>query len=106
MLASGAMWISGDLLHLAYPQDPPCALVYYLDYPGRRIQRRLPGRAGGAPRASVDSHGRLGRAGYFLAFAGAALAFLGHAASGIFPQNGTLGSLFRTPASVSWSASS
>jgi hypothetical protein len=52
MLASGAMWKVGDLLHLAYPQDPPCALVYYLDYLGRRIQRRLPGRAGGAPRAS------------------------------------------------------
>jgi hypothetical protein len=45
----------------------------------------------------VKSYGRLGRAGFFLAFAGAALAFVGQATSGIFPQNDTLGWLFSDP---------
>jgi hypothetical protein len=36
-------------------------------------------------------------AGFLLAFTGAALALVGQATSGIFPQNGTLGWLFSDP---------
>ena len=42
-------------------------------------------------------YGRLGGAGFLLASAGAALALVGQATSGIFPQNGALGWLFGDP---------
>ena len=45
----------------------------------------------------VDSYGQPGREGFFLAFAGAALAFVGQATSGISPQNSTLAWLFSDP---------
>jgi uncharacterized membrane protein len=45
----------------------------------------------------MEGYGRLGRVGFFLAFAGVALAFVGQAQSAIFPHNGTLGWLFSDP---------
>lgn len=100
-LGSGALWIAGGLLHLAYPQDPPGALGYYLNYLGTAIfSAAYLGVLGGLVGLHVrqmDSYGQLGRAGFFLAFVGAALAFVGQATSGIFPQNDTLGWLFSDP---------
>ena len=100
-LASGVLWIAGGLLHLAYPQDPPGALGYYLNYLGTAIFSAaylgVLGGLVGLHARQKDSYGRLGRAGFFLAFAGAALAFVGQATSGIFPHNGTLGWLFSDP---------
>lgn len=92
---------SGGLLHLAYPQDPPGALGYFLNYLGTAIFSAaylgVLGGLAGLHARQADSYGRLGRAGFFLAFVGAALAFVGQATSGIFPQNGTLGWLFSDP---------
>jgi hypothetical protein len=100
-LASGALWIAGGLLHLAYPQDPPGVLGYYLDYLGTAIFSAaylgVLGGLVGLHTRQMDSYGELGRAGFFLAFAGAALAFVGQATAGIFPQNGMLGWLFSDP---------
>ena len=100
-LASGALWIAGGLLHLAYPQDPPGALGYYLNYLGTAIfSAAYLGMLGGLVGLHVrqmDSYGRLGRVGFLLAFAGTALAFVGQATSGIFPQKSTLGWLFSDP---------
>ncbi len=100
-LASGALWIAGGLLHLAYPQDPPGALGHYLNYLGTAIfSAAYLGTLGGLVglhARQMDNYGRLGRAGFCLAFVGAALAFVGQATSGIFPQNGTLGWLFSDP---------
>ena len=100
-LASGALWIAGGLLHLAYPQDPPGALGYYLNYLGTAIfSAAYLGMLGGLVGLHVrqmDSYGRLGRVGFLLAFAGTALAFVGQATSGILPRNGTLGWLFSDP---------
>ncbi len=45
----------------------------------------------------MGSYGSLGTAGFFLTFVGAALAFVGQATSGIFPNNGALGWLFSDP---------
>ncbi len=99
--ASGALWITGGLLHLAYPQDPPGALGYYLNYLGTAIFSAaylgVLGGLVGLHARQVESYGRLGRAGFFLAFVGAALAFVGQATSGIFPHNGTLEWLFSDP---------
>ena len=97
-MVSGVLWIAGGLLHLAYPQDPPGALGYFLNYLGTAIfsgayLAMLVGLVGLHAR-QVESYGRLGTAGFFLAFAGAALAFVGQATSGIFPNNGALGWLF------------
>jgi hypothetical protein len=36
-LASGVLWIAGGLLHLVFPQDPPGALGYYLNYLGTAV---------------------------------------------------------------------
>jgi hypothetical protein len=100
-LASGALWIAGGLLHLAYPQDPPGALGYYLNYLGTAIFSAaylgVLGGLVGLHACQVDSYGRTGRAGFLLAFVGAALAFVGQATSGIFPRNGTLAWLFSDP---------
>ena len=100
-LASGALWIAGGLLHLAHPQDPPGALGYYLNYLGTAIFSAaylgMLGGLVGLHARQMDSYGRLGRAGFLLAFAGTALAFVGQSTSGIFPQNGTLGWLFSDP---------
>ena len=100
-LASGALWIAGGILHFAYPQDPPGALGYFLNYLGTAVFSAaylgMLGGLVGLHARQMDSYGRLGRAGFLLAFAGAALAFLGQATSGIFPQNGTLGWLFSDP---------
>ena len=100
-LASGALWIAGGLLHLAYPQDPPGALGYYLNYLGTAVFSAaylgMLGGLVGLHARQVESYGRLGRAGFLLAFVGAALAFVGQATSGIFPENGTLGWLFSDP---------
>jgi hypothetical protein len=100
-LASGALWIAGGILHLAYPQDPPGMLGYYLNYVGTAVfsvaYLGMLGGLVGLHARQMDSYGRLGRAGFLLAFAGAALAFVGQATSGIFPQNGTLGWLFSDP---------
>ena len=100
-LASGALWIAGGILHLAYPQDPPGTLGYFLNYLGTAVfSAAYLGMLGGLVGLHVrqmDSYGRLGRAGFLLAFGGAALAFVGQATSGIFPQNGTLGWLFSDP---------
>jgi hypothetical protein len=98
---SGALWIAGGLLHLAYPQDPPGALGYYLNYLGTAVfSAAYLGVLGGLVGLHVrqmDSYGRLGRAGFFLTSAGAALAFVGQATSGIFPRNGTLAWIFSDP---------
>jgi hypothetical protein len=100
-LASGALWIAGGLLHLAYPQDSPGMLGYYLDYLGTAIFSAaylgVLGGLAGLHARQMDSYGRLGRAGFLAAFVGAALAFVGQATSGIFPQNDTLGWLFSDP---------
>ena len=45
----------------------------------------------------MDSYGRFGRAGFFVGFAGTALAFVGQATSGIFPHNDALVWLFGDP---------
>ena len=100
-LVSGVLWIAGGLLHLAYPQDPPGALGYFLNYLGTAIfsgayLAMLVGLVGLHAR-QVESYGRLGTVGFYLAFAGAALAFVGQATSGIFPNNGALGWLFSDP---------
>lgn len=100
-LASGALWIAGGILHLAYPQDPPGTLGYFLNYLGTAVFSAaylgMLGGLVGLHARQMDSYGRLGRAGFLLAFTGAALAFVGQATSGIFPQNGTLGWLFSDP---------
>jgi hypothetical protein len=101
--ASGALWIAGGLLHLAYPQDPPGMLGYYLNYLGTAVfSAAYLGVLGGlvglhASQMTSFSYGRLGRAGFLAAFVGAALALVGQATSGIFPQNATLGWLFSDP---------
>src|SRR5215203_2718761 len=100
-LASGALWIAGGILHLAYPQDPPGMLGYFLNYLGTAVFSAaylgMLGGLAGLHARQMDSYGRLGRAGFLVAFVGAALAFVGQATSGIFPQNGTLGWLFSDP---------
>jgi len=99
--ASGALWIAGGILHLAYPQDPPGMLGYILNYLGTAVFSAaylgMLGGLVGLHARQMDSYGRLGRAGFLLAFVGGALAFVGQATSGIFPQNGTLGWLFSDP---------
>ena len=94
------MWMVGDL-HLGYPQDPSGALCYYLDYLGTTISSAAyPGILGRLVKLharQVDSYWRLGRTGFFMAFAEAALALVDQATSGIFPQNGTVGWLFSGP---------
>ena len=99
--ASGALWIAGGILHLAYPQDPPGMLGYFLNYLGTAVFSAaylgMLGGLVGLHARQTDSYGRLGRAGFLLAFVGAALAFVGQATSGIFPQNGALGWLFSDP---------
>jgi hypothetical protein len=100
-LASGALWMAGGILHLAYPQDPPGMLGYFLNYLGTAVFSAaylgMLGGLVGLHARQMDSYGKLGRAGFLLAFVGAALAFVGQATSGIFPQNGTLGWLFSDP---------
>ena len=99
--ASGALWIAGGLLHLAYPQDPPGMLGYYLNYLGTAVFSAaylgVLGGLVGLHARQMESYGWLGRAGFLAAFAGALLAFVGQATSGIFPQNATLGWLFGDP---------
>src|ERR671916_3458771 len=100
-MASGALWVAGGLLHLAFPQDPPGALGSFLNYLGTAVfSAAYLGMLGGLAvlhARQMDSYGRLGRAGFLLAFVGAALAFVGQATSGIFPRNGTLVWLFSDP---------
>jgi hypothetical protein len=100
-LVSGTLWIAGGLLHLAYPQDTPGMLGYYLNYLGTAVfsvaYLGMLGGLVGLHARQMDSYGRLGRAGFLLAFVGTLLAFVGQATSGIFPQNGTLGWLFSDP---------
>ena len=100
-MASGAFWIAGGILHLAYPQDPPGTLGYFLNYLGTAVFSAaylgMLGGLAGLHARQMDSYGRLGRAGFLLAFVGAALAFVGQATSEIFPQNGALGWLFSDP---------
>jgi hypothetical protein len=100
-LASGALWIAGGLLQLAYPQDPPGALGHFLDYLGTAVFSAvylgMLGGLVGLHARQMDSYGRLGAVGFFLAFAGTALALVGQATSGIFPHNGALGWLFADP---------
>ena len=100
-LASGVVWIAGGLLHLAYPQDPPGALGHYLDSLGTALfSAAYLGMLGGLVGLHVrqmDGYGTLGRAGFLVAFAGAALAFVGQVTSGVFPHNEALGWLFGDP---------
>ena len=100
-LASGALWIAGGILHLAYPQDPPGMLGYFLNYLGTAVFSAaylgMLGGLVGLHARQMDSYGRLGRAGFLLAFVGAALAFVGQATSGIFPHSRSLGWLFSDP---------
>ena len=100
-LASGALWIVGGLLHLAYPQDPPGMLGSFLNYLGSAVFSAaylgMLGGLVGLHARQVDNYERLGTVGFLLAFVGGALAFVGQATSGIFPQNGTLGWLFSDP---------
>jgi hypothetical protein len=100
-LASGALWIAGGILHLSYPQDPPGTLGHFLNYLGTAVFSAaylgMLGGLVGLHARQMDSYGRLGRAGFLLAFVGAALAFVGQATTGIFPQNGALGWLFGDP---------
>ncbi len=100
-MASGALWVAGGLLHLAYPQDPPGALGTFLNYLGTAVFSAaylgMLGGLAGLHARQMDSYGRLGRAGFLLGFAGTALAFVGQATSGIFPHNGALGWLFGDP---------
>src|SRR5918997_2101938 len=99
--ASGVLWIAGGILHLAYPQDPPGALGYYLNYLGTAIfSAAYLGMLGGLVGLHVrqmDGYGTLGRAGFLVAFAGAALVFVGQVTSGVFPHNEALGWLFGDP---------
>jgi hypothetical protein len=99
--ASGALWIAGGILHLVYPQDLPGMLGYVLNYLGTAVFSAaylgMLGGLVGLHAHQMDCYGKLGRAGFLLAFVGAALAFVGQATSGIFPQNGTLGWLFSDP---------
>ena len=104
-MASGALWVAGGLLHLAFPQDPPGALGSFLNYLGTAVfSAAYLGMLGGLAvlhARQMDRYGRLGRAGFFLGFAGTALALVGQATSGIFPHNGALGWLFnRTGGSI------
>ena len=100
-MASGALWVSGGLLQLAFPQDPPGMLGYYLNFLGTALfSAAYLGMLGGLVGLHVrqaGSYERLGGAGFLLASAGAALAFVGQATSAIFPQNGALGWLFADP---------
>jgi hypothetical protein len=100
-LASGALWVAGGLLHLAYPQDPPGALGHYLNYLGTAVFSAaylgMLGGLVGLHARQMDSYGRLGAVGFFLAFAGTALAFMGQATSGIFPHNDALRWLLGDP---------
>jgi hypothetical protein len=96
------LWIAGGLLHLAYPQDPPGTLGYFLNYLGTAIfsgaYLGMLGGLVGLHARQAGLYGRLGTVGFYLAFAGAALAFVGQATSGIFPHNnGALGWLFSDP---------
>jgi hypothetical protein len=99
--ASGVLWIVGGLLNLAYPHDPPGALGHFLNLLGTALFSAaylgMLGGLVGLHARQVESYGRLGRAGFFLAFVGAALAFVGQAQSAIFAQTGTLGWLFSDP---------
>jgi hypothetical protein len=100
-LASGALWIAGGILHMVYPQDPPGMLGYVMNYVGTAVFSAaylgMLGGLVGLHARQMDGYGRLGMAGFLLAFVGAVLAFVGQATSGIFPQNGTLGWLFSDP---------
>ena len=100
-MVSGVLWVGGGLLHLAYPEDPPGALGYFLNYLGTAIfsgaYLGMLGGLVGLHARQVESYGRLGTVGFYLAFAGTALAFVGQATSGIFPNNGALGWLFSDP---------
>ena len=100
-MASGLLWIVGGLLNLAYPQDPPGALGHFLNYLGTALFSAaylgMLGGLAGLHARQVQSYGRLGTAGFFLAFVGAALAFVGQGQSAIFAQKGTLGWLFSDP---------
>src|SRR5215207_2286165 len=93
-LVSGALWIVGGLLHLAYPQDPPGMLGYFLNYLGTAVFSAaylgMLGGLVGLHARQMDSYGRLGRAGFLLAF-------VGQATSGIFPHSRALGWLFSDP---------
>jgi hypothetical protein len=99
--ASGVLWILGGILHLAYPQDPPGMLGHFLNYLGTAVFSAaylgVLGGLVGLHARQMKSYGRLGTAGFSLAFVGAALAFVGQASSGIFPNNGTFGWLFSDP---------
>ena len=99
--ASGAFWVAAGLLHLAFPQDPPGVLGYYLNYLGTALfsgaYLGMLGGLVGLHTRQAWSYGRLGGAGFLLASAGAALAFVGQATSAIFPHNGALGWLFADP---------
>ena len=100
-MATGALWVAGGLLHLAFPQDPPGALGSFLNYLGTAVFSAaylgMLGGLAGLHARQMGSYGRLGAVGFFLSFAGTALAFVGQASSGIFPQNGALGWLFADP---------
>ena len=100
-LASGALWVAGGLLHLAYPQDPPGALGHFLNYLGTAVFSAaylgMLGGLVGLHARQMGSYGRLGAVGFLLGFAGTTLAFVGQATSAIFPQNGALGWLFADP---------
>src|SRR5918997_5446092 len=100
-MASGALWVAGGLLHLAFPQDPPGALGSFLNYLGTAVFSAaylgMLGGLVGLHARQMDSYGRLGAVGFLLGFAGTALAFVGQATSGIFPHNGALGWLFADP---------
>jgi hypothetical protein len=100
-LAGGALWIAGGLLHLAYPQDPPGMLGSFLNYLGSAVfSAAYLGMLGGLVgfhARQMDNYERLGTVDFLLAFVGGALAFVGQATSGIFPQNDTLGWLFSDP---------
>ena len=100
-MASGALWVAGGLLQLAFPQDPPGMLGYYLNFLGTALfSAAYLGMLGGLVGLHVrqaGSYERLGGAGFLLASAGAALAFVGQATSAIFPHNGALGWLFADP---------
>ena len=100
-LASGLLWIAGGLLTLAYPQDPPGALGYYLNYLGTAVLSAaylgVLGGLVGLQARQMGCYGRLGTAGFLLAFVGTAMLCLGQATSAIFPGNGALGWLFDKP---------
>ena len=100
-VACGVLWVIGGLLIVADPQAPPDVPSTRLDYLGTSVFSAaylgVLGALVGLRARQVDSYGRPGTAGFFLAFVGAALLCVGQATSAIFRNSSALGWLFDKP---------